>query len=31
MNIVVNQKTQSDKELDTILGRELDRGIQRLQ
>jgi hypothetical protein len=31
MNIVVNQKTQSDKEQDTKLGREHDSGIQRLQ
>jgi hypothetical protein len=31
MNIVVNQKTKSDKEQDTKLGCQHDRGNQRLR
>jgi hypothetical protein len=31
MNIVVKQKTKSDKEQDTKLGRHHHRWIQRLQ
>jgi hypothetical protein len=31
MNIIANQKTKSDKEQDTELGRHPYRGNQRLQ